>query len=173
MVLSETLIQIRNARGAHKAWVAKAEALVAGIPLEKDQVPLLPTDCIFGKWYYGEGHVLRKLPAYKKLEKPHDKLHKTYMQIFKLLFDEPDTGALGRLFGKAKKLKAEQVHQAKELLPTLIELSDTVCDTLEELEEQLETAAKKQRSQKNVATPILKAVDNSIEKDMENLIKGS
>ena len=44
MKLTEVLEKIRNARSAHKAWVAKAEALVAGIPLEKEQVPLLPTD---------------------------------------------------------------------------------------------------------------------------------
>lgn len=150
MTLSEVVTQIRNARSAHKAWVARAEALVAGIPLEKEQVPLLPTDCVFGKWYYGDGHALRKLPAYKLIEKPHDQLHKTYMEIFQCLFNEPDIGAWGRLLGKDKKLKAEQVEQAKALLPKLRKLSDVVCDTLEQLEGQLTAAAKKQQLQKGM-----------------------
>ena len=150
MVLSEVVTQIRNARGAHKSWVAKAEALVAGIPLEKEQVPLLPTDCIFGKWYYGEGHALRSLPAYKLIEKPHDQLHKTYMEIFQCLFNEPDIGAWGRLLGKDKKIKAEQIAQAKALLPKLTKLSEAVCDTLEQLEGQLVAAAKKKQMQQGM-----------------------
>jgi len=53
MKLSDVISKVHNARAAHKAWVARAEALVAGMPLEKEQVPMLPTECIFGQWYYG------------------------------------------------------------------------------------------------------------------------
>ncbi len=146
MKLSDVVARLHNARAAHKAWVARAEGLVAGLPLEKEQVPMLPTDCIFGQWYYGSGQMLRKLPAYKALEKPHDKLHQTYMQIFKLLFDEPDVSALGRLFGQAKKAKAAQIKQAEKLIPPLRALSDEVCDILENLEIQVMSAARKQRT---------------------------
>ena len=145
MKLSDVVSRLHNARASHKAWVARAEALVAGMELEKEQVPMLPTDCIFGQWYYGSGQMLRKLPAYKALEKPHDQLHRTYMQIFRLLFDEPDVSALGRLFGKSKKAKAEQIKQAEKLIPPLHALSDEVCDILENLETQVMTAAKKQK----------------------------
>jgi len=145
MKLSDVVSQLHNARAAHKAWVARAEALVAGMPLEKEQVPLLPTDCIFGKWYYGSGQMLRRLPAYKALEKPHDKLHQTYMKIFRLLFDEPDVSALGRLFGQTKKAKAAQIKQAELLISTLRGLSDEVCDILETLETQVMNAAQKQK----------------------------
>jgi len=144
MKLSEVINHLHNARAAHKAWVARAEGLVAGLPLEKEQVPLLPTDCIFGKWYYGSGQLLRSLPAYTALEKPHDELHRTYMHIFKLLFNEPSTSMMGRLFGQQKKLKASQLKQAEAMLVRLRGLSDQVCDILSNLEQQVTAAAKKQ-----------------------------
>ena len=146
MKLSEVVSNLHNARAAHKAWVARAEALVAGIPMDKEHVPMLPTDCIFGKWYYGSGQMLRRLPAYRALEEPHDALHRTYMHIFKLLFDEPEVSSLGRLFGKAKKAKAEQLEQAKALLPQLKNQSEEVCDLLEKLEKQVSDAAKKRQT---------------------------
>ena len=145
MKVSDAVEQLRNARAAHKAWVARAEALIEGMNVDKEHIPMLPTDCVFGKWYYGSGQALRKLPAYKAMEKPHDNLHRTYMQIFKLLFEEPDVSAWGKLFGKAKKAKAEQIKEAQVLFKRLQSTSDDVCEILESLEEQLITAAKKQK----------------------------
>ncbi len=145
MKLADIISRLHNARAAHKAWVARAEALVAGMPLDKEQVPVLPTDCIFGQWYYGSGQMLRRLPAYAALEKPHDELHKTYMQIFKLLYDEPDVSAIGRLFGRARKLKAEQMRRAEKLLPRLRAQSEELCGILETLEDQVMRAASKKK----------------------------
>jgi len=93
--------------------------------------------------------MLRKLPAYKALEKPHDNLHQTYMKIFRLLFDEPDVSALGRLFGKVKKAKAAQIKQAELLIPILRAQSDEVCEILENLENQILSAARKQKGREN------------------------
>jgi hypothetical protein len=148
MKLADAVEQLRNARAAHKAWVARAEALIEGMNVDKEHIPMLPTDCVFGKWYYGSGQALRKLPAYKSIEKSHDNLHRIYMQIFKLLFNEPDISTWEKLFGKAKKAKkakAEQVKEAQILFKRLQSISDDVCDFLENLEEQLMTAAKKQK----------------------------
>ncbi len=144
MKLSDAVAQLRNARAAHKAWVARAEALIAGMNVDKEHIPMLPTDCIFGKWYYGSGQMLRNLPAYHAMEKPHDELHRTYMKIFKLLFDEPDVSAFGRLFGGKAKAKAEQLKQAEALFTRLQNISEEVCDVLETLEKQLIAAAHKQ-----------------------------
>lgn len=143
MKLSEIIEQIRNARAAHKAWVARAEGLVAGLPLEKEQVPVLPTDCSFGQWYYGPAQVLRRLSAYKTLEAPHDALHKTYMTIFQLLYDEPEMSALGRLFGRARRLREEQREEARALLPLLRQQSEEVCELLDTLEDQVMQAARR------------------------------
>lgn len=145
MKLSDAVTQLRNARAAHKTWVARAEALIAGLSVDKEHIPMLPTECIFGKWYYGSGQMLRRLPAYKAIEKPHDELHRTYMNIFKLLFDEPDVSMLGRLFGQKRKAKADQLKQAQALFTRLKDISDEVCEILEQLESQLLSAASKQQ----------------------------
>jgi len=157
MKASEILTALRNARAAHKAWVARAEALVMGLPLEKEQVPMLPTDCIFGRWYYGDGMALQKLPGYAELEKPHDDLHRTYMQIFKLLYDEPDVSVIKRWLGHSKKLKAKQLEEAKALLPVLAKLSEQMCQKLEVLDTYVTRIAK----QRHLA----------IEKDLEEQAK--
>lgn len=143
MKLSDTLERLRSARAAHKAWVSRAEALIEGIPLEQNQVPMFPTDCAFGKWYYGDGQLLNRLPAFKELEKPHEELHKVYMRIFKLLFDEPDISAVGRLFGQARRAKAKQVEEAAALIPQLRTLSDEMTIMLEQLEIRLVSLTKK------------------------------
>jgi len=145
MKISDAVEQIRSARAAHKAWVARADALIEGMNVDKEHIPMLPTDCIFGKWYYGSGQALSKLPAFKAMEKPHDELHRTYMRIFKLLFNEPDVSAFGRLFGGKAKAKAAQLKQAQEMFERLKKLSDDVCDVLEALEDQLLTFAKQNR----------------------------
>ena len=148
MKISEAVEQLRNARTAHKSWVARAEALIAGMSVDKEHIPMMPTDCAFGKWYYGPGHMLRRLPAYKAMEKPHDELHRVYMNIFKLLFNEPEVSMLGKMFGQSKKAKAEQLKQAEALFSKLQLISENVCDILEQLEAQLIQAAGKQASMK-------------------------
>lgn len=142
----EIIARIHSARAAHKEWVARAEALVAGLPLNKNQVPVLPTNCVFGQWYYGPGQALRRLPTYKAIEGPHDELHKTYMEIFQLLYEEPNVSALGKMFGKKKRLKKQQQEKAASLIPTLRKQSEQVCLMLDHLEDQvMQLAAKKKK----------------------------
>jgi len=82
------------------------------------------------------------------MEKPHDELHRVYMNIFKLLFNEPEVSMLGKMFGQSKKAKAEQLKQAEALFSKLQLISENVCDILEQLEAQLIQAAGKQASMK-------------------------
>jgi hypothetical protein len=46
---------IRTASAAHIKWRAYANAMIAGVSVEEGKVPVMHTDCVFGKWYYGEG----------------------------------------------------------------------------------------------------------------------
>lgn len=143
MKLSDILERLRNARSAHKAWVSRAEAMVEGIPLEENQVPMFPTECVFGQWYYGDGQQLKRLAGFRELEQPHEELHKVYMRIFKLLYDEPDTSTFGRLLGKARRAKQKQVEEAAALIPQLRALSDQMTTILEQMEDRLTTLQKK------------------------------
>ncbi len=128
---------IRAAKRAHMSWVMKAAALIEGIPLEKEQVPINGTECIFGHWYYGEGQSLSFLPSFKTIEEPHFNLHTTYAKIFTLLFEEPDISLMSRLLGKSKAAKAENVANAKKMFSTLKAHSEVVVLHLEKLEKEV------------------------------------
>lgn len=105
----------------------------------KDHVPVLGTDCKFGKWYYGPGQALNSLPSYRKIEQPHIDLHDTYLKIFKLLFDEDSNasgGLLSRLLGK-KKSKDANIEQARTLFQELDALSKVILKHLDALEAEV------------------------------------
>lgn len=73
---------------AHETWLAKAIALIEGIMLMKEDIPLKPTECEFGRWYYGEGQFLRPLVHFREVEPLHDALHATYAEIVAILFEQ-------------------------------------------------------------------------------------
>ncbi len=117
MPVPDTIQQLRSARAAHKAWVVRAEALVNGLPVDQEQVPIVATDCAFGRWLYGEGSRLQGFSVFNKIEPVHNALHKTYMDIFKLLSEE--VSGMNKLFGQGKKLKKDNKYKAELLLPRL------------------------------------------------------
>ncbi len=143
MKLDVILEHIENARLAHLRWVARAEALVEGLPLDKNQVPVLPTDCVFGQWYYGEGHKLRSMTSYTALEEPHQALHHTYQKIFQLLYTDDDRSILSKLFGSKKTWQQERREEAEKLLPRLRSESQVLLKALDLLEREVSIKAKK------------------------------
>ena len=125
MEKKDALSMLQAAKSAHIQWRARAQALVAGIPLEKEQVPITYTDCKFGKWYYGLGQQLSVLESFRAIEEPHQQLHLVYMKIFKHLFGEDERSFLSKVFGSTRKYRAEQMTEAQSLLPQLIGISET------------------------------------------------
>jgi hypothetical protein len=71
----ELITIIRNAKVSHKRWVENARSLIEGVPLDKSQVPVNATDCVFGKWYYNEGQALKSISIFREIESHHDALH--------------------------------------------------------------------------------------------------
>lgn len=172
MKLSEVLETLTQARLAHLRWVARAEALLAGLPLDKEQVPVLQTDCDFGKWYYGSGRALDRLSTYSALEEPHQLLHKTYMQIFNHLYGDDERSALGKLFGSAKKHKEKHLEEARKLLPSLKGQSEVLLKNIDFLEKEIQNLAKRHAPEQPhthlPASALLEAV-NQAEADVRNL----
>lgn len=135
----ETLSVLRKAKGAHLRWVMNAHALIEGLPLEKDQVPINGTECIFGRWYYGDGQILHHIESFRAIEQPHLRLHETYMKIFKLLFVEDQNFSLwDKWVGKAKRAKEQHVAEAQALYKTLEKYSQQIVQQVEILEEILQ-----------------------------------
>lgn len=133
----EVLATLHAAKVAHLQWRARAQALVAGIPIDQDHVPVLYTDCKFGKWYYGEGQKLRALPTFGALEDPHQQLHLVYMEMFKYLFGEGKRSAWSRLFGSKTAHRERELAAAEALLPRLIGISQTLLETIDILEKEI------------------------------------
>jgi len=142
MKVDDIIPHIDDARLAHMRWVARAEALVEGLPLDKSQVPVLSTDCKFGQWYHGKGHALHFLTSYVGIDAPHRALHKTYQNIFKILYAEDDRSLLGKLFGSSKEYEKERYEEAAALIPRLRSESELVMKALDLLAREINIKAK-------------------------------
>ena len=136
----EVMSTLRGAKAAHMQWRARAQALVAGIPVNKDHIPVMYTDCKFGKWYYGEGQRLVRFSAFQAMEDPHEQLHLVYMEIFKHLFGDDERSGWAKLFGSKKRHRERQLAAAEVLLPRLVGISQTLLDTISLLEKEIEAA---------------------------------
>jgi len=130
---------LRAAKVAHLQWRANAQAIIAGVPMDQDKVPVGYTDCRFGRWYYGPGQLLQPLVTYRGIEKPHEMLHLIYMRIFGALFDKTDLSLVQKLFGNPAKLKDQNRQRAEGMLPELIQVSETLLASIDLLQEELDS----------------------------------
>lgn len=138
----QNIIQhLRDAKQGHVRWVMYASALIGGLEVAKDHVPVSGTDCSFGKWYYTDGQMLKALPSFKKIEQPHLELHKAYMEIFRLLFNSDnreEVGFWGRLFGRKSERQSEEQRQKVQTQFLLLQnLSRAIVDLLDSLEDEV------------------------------------
>jgi predicted phosphoadenosine phosphosulfate sulfurtransferase len=147
MSKKEILSQLRLAKSAHIQWRSYAQALVAGIPVEQDHVPVIHTTCKFGQWYYGTGQQLSSLSSYRAIETPHEMLHQIYMQIFKLLFGEDDRSAFQKLFGSNAKIKKEHQNDAEGLMKNLLSVSGTLLEAINLLENEIKDLSEEELAQ--------------------------
>ena len=122
MLKTEIILKIIEIKKSHIKWHAYAEALVMEIETESDTLPKAYTDCIFGKWYYGEGQFLYFLESFVELEQLHIKLHDLYIEIYKIQH-LPDKLCLLRFTKKDKKVTIlnEYVNKLKRISNLIIE----------------------------------------------------
>ena len=137
MQKAQLLAQLRAAKSAHIKWRSYAQALVAGVPLDESQVPVIHTDCSFGKWYYGAGQHLSMMPTFRAIETPHEMLHAIYMQLFKLLFETEEPSFFQKMIGASKRSKQEKSDQIDKQLSKLVDMSRTLLEALELLEREV------------------------------------
>lgn len=138
MTKKEILNQLRAAKTAHLQWRAYAQAMVSGLPVEQDQVPIVHTKCKFGQWYYGPGQSLSSLPSYEAIEVPHEILHQVYMKLFKLLFVEDDRSLFGKLFRSRGKFDKKRQEEADALMQNLLSVSRTLLEAIAMLEQDIQ-----------------------------------
>ncbi|HEB67564.1 MAG TPA: hypothetical protein ENI93_06435 [Gammaproteobacteria bacterium] len=132
----DILNRLRTAKSAHLGWVNRARALIDGKPVDKEKVPVMPTDCIFGKWYYSDGRKLASLPSFQAIEEPHNRLHAIYQEIFDLLFTNEKGNFIARLFDNSRK-QEQRREQARQKFLELQQMSDVIVSRLDALERDI------------------------------------
>lgn len=140
MEKSDVLRSIRSARRAHVIWVDRAKALVNGLEVKKEQIPLEVTECDFGKWFYCDGQILLSIfteEAVKKLDYKHKELHDIYMKIFKIYFSVKKRSLWAKLLKRKKKITANDEYNALVYLRNLEEISDELISYLNIMEKKL------------------------------------
>ena len=142
----EIITTLKIAAVSHRAWCSNARALIDGVPLDKDKVPVRAVECEFGKWYYGEGQKLKELPGFQEIEEVHEKLHAIYLEIFALLYGEENrkSSFFSRLIGTAQKAAAAKREAARAKSLILKDYSDEVIHKMEELQQVISAMEDKQ-----------------------------
>ena len=125
------------AKRAHQRWVGHALAIIEGIAVEREYIPLEPQQCEFGVWYYGDGRRLAKLQAFRDIEAKHDRLHGIYLEIFKILFHGKEPSLFSRLLGKKSGASKEDIETARRMFQSLSDVSREMTDLLDEIERTL------------------------------------
>lgn len=137
----EALSQIRKAKGAHIRWRAFAQALVSGVAVDEEKIPVEHTSCAFGKWYHGRGQVdLGHLDSYAGIATPHEMLHAIYRRIFDTLHGDENISLLTKIFSGKAAREREKYHVAREYMEELIGVSTTMLMALDMLEREVRDA---------------------------------
>ena len=138
---ADTVEHLHNAKKAHVKWVQRAKALIEGLPMEKDAIPVDCTECKFGQWFYGEGQNLNAIPGMdclKEIETLHFDLHDMYMKIFKIYFGEDiNRSFFSKIFNKKSKVSDRDKDIAKEYYDQMLGISHELLDVIGRLERRL------------------------------------
>ena len=132
MTVASILQETNSAKIAHKRWVKRADHLISGLPVEKEFIPLEPTSCAFGQWFYSQGSQLRNLSSLAEvlgqIEKYHDELHDIYGRIYKIYFMMPQNRSLLHkiLTFNSKDVTKDEQKEAESYYTLLEESSETL-----------------------------------------------
>jgi len=144
----DIISQLRLAKTGHKQWIATIYVLIRIDNIEdaKSKIPVSFTACDFGKWYYGDGQMLAEFEEYQNLEKPHQKIHDIYLQIFNLYKEK----IVGSLFNSEKKQLKERENKSVLLVKKLDYQSDLLFKNLLLLENLIKKVSDEKMNELNV-----------------------
>lgn len=135
MEKTEVVDKLFAAKRAHSNWRVHAQCIVNGMNVD-DKVPVLHTNCVFGKWYHGEGKTqLGHLTEFRVIDEPHKNLHETYLKIHDQLIEGGYTTS-----GNRRVYSPENVANARVFLKELVSISDLLLNHLNVLEDKITSA---------------------------------
>jgi hypothetical protein len=127
---------IRKAKAAHIKWRSYAQALVAGVDVSDEKVPVAHTNCDFGRWYYGQGQAeLGGLDSFQGIAAPHEMLHAIYSKIFDTLYRQEKRSLLQKIF--ARETAHGRYDQARAYMADLVAASETLLTAIDLLEKEI------------------------------------
>ena len=142
MLTKATILQeLNHAKITHARWVKRAEHLISGLPVDKEFIPLDPTECGFGQWLYGSvGEQLRLESEFREMieqiEQYHDDIHEIYAHIYKLYFVLPKERSFWKkvmTFNNTEPTENEKM-KAKSYFVVLEKISEELLMHLKRLE---------------------------------------
>ena len=134
----EALDKLRKAKGAHIKWRAYAQALVSGVSVDEDKIPVEHTSCAFGQWYHNDGKLmLGHLTSYEAIYTPHEMLHEIYKRIFHVLHSEDNSGIFKKMFSSKGTRENERLELARSYMEELVGVSETLLRALDILEQEI------------------------------------
>ena len=132
MTKRDIIMQIRAARSQHIRWKSYVQIALRGIITDRTEasLPIVQTECGFGKWYYGDGMFLSSLPNYQALETPHEMLHEMYIQIYTL----QKAKLRGGFFTSKRRLLRKRQEEISALVANLNDYSRIMMELVQQLE---------------------------------------
>ena len=128
---------IAAARIGHMKWKSYFEVSLRNIENYKmniEEVQPISTECEFGTWYYGDGHILNRFNVFKEIEKTHEKIHEQYFKAIKII-NKNDKGFLTS--------KSSYIQKKKYLLDIILLDMNNFSSILRTQLSQLESAVNK------------------------------
>lgn len=145
MKKEEVLSNLKSAKSAHVKWLEKAELVINGLDLQDSVVPVAYTECKFGKWFYGNGQILKGLSnnpieCMQNIEELHIDFHDKYSNIFNIYFSETKkTGFFSKLLGleRKKEIGEVEVSLAKDCYLEMEIISSRFIEEIDRLDRRL------------------------------------
>jgi len=132
MTKRDIIMQIRASKAAHIRWKSHVQITLRGVITNQSEtdLPIVQTECDFGKWYYGDGMALSILSNFAALEVPHEMVHEIYIQIYTL----QKAKLSGGFFTSKRKILQKRQEEVVTLTASLNDYSKILVETIHQLE---------------------------------------
>ena len=136
----EILQQLAEARLSHAKWLRRAKHLIEGLPVSNGMIPIDPTDCAFGQWFYKDAVHYKSVLSFAKhidtIEQLHVLLHDIYLRIYKVYFVDAKRSRFmsAILSSQYKRPSKSQVELTQHYFLELQKVSDELYKEIETFE---------------------------------------
>ena len=132
MTKRDIIMNVRSAKASHVRWKSYVQIALRGIITDssKIDIPIVQTECDFGKWYYGDGMALTMLSNFAALEEPHEMVHEMYIQIYTL----QKAKLRGGFFSNKRKMLKRRQQEIVTLMANLNDYTKILLGILYQLE---------------------------------------